>query len=164
MIQVDSLIHAAWVVPVEPRQVVLPQHSIVIDQGRIVAVLPSSEAKSRYQAQQQIDLPQHVICPGLVNLHGHSAMSLLRGLADDLTLQTWLQQHIWPAEAKHVRDEFVEDGTLLAIVEMLRGGTTCVNDMYFYPEATARALLTAGMRGTIGAAILEFPTDRKSVV
>lgn len=158
MIQVDSLIHAAWVVPVEPRNVVLPQHCIVIDQGRIVAVLPSSEAKSLYQAQQQIDLPQHVVCPGLVNLHSHSAMSLLRGLADDLTLQTWLQQHIWPAEAKHVRDEFVEDGTLLAIVEMLRGGTTCVNDMYFYPEATARALLTAGMRGTIGAAILEFPT------
>ncbi len=158
VIQVDSLIHSAWVVPVEPRQVVLPQHSIAIDQGRIVAILPISEAQNLYQAQRQIDLPLHVVCPGLVNLHGHSAMSLLRGLADDLTLQTWLQQHIWPAEAKHVRDEFVEDGTLLAIVEMLRGGTTCINDMYFYPEATARALLTAGMRGTVGAAILEFPT------
>jgi 5-methylthioadenosine/S-adenosylhomocysteine deaminase len=105
--------------------VVLPQHSIAIDQGRIVAILPISEAQNRYQAQRQINLQQHVVCPGLVNLHGHSAMSLLRGLADDLTLQTWLQQHIWPAEAKHVRDEFVEDGTLLAIVEMQIGRASC---------------------------------------
>lgn len=155
---VEHLIHAGWVVPVEPRNVVLSHHSIAVDQGKIVAILPTKAAKQRYQSAHESHLTGHVICPGLVNLHGHSAMSLLRGLADDLTLQTWLQQHIWPAEAKHVRDEFVEDGSLLAIVEMLRGGTTCINDMYFYPEATARALLACGMRGTIGAAILEFPT------
>lgn len=158
MQSVERLIHAGWVVPVEPRNVVLPHHSIAVDRGKIVAVFPTSEAIQHYQSEHESHLPGHVICPGLVNLHGHSAMSLLRGLADDLTLQTWLQQHIWPAEAKHVCDEFVEDGSLLAIVEMLRGGTTCINDMYFYPEATARALLACGMRGTIGAAILEFPT------
>lgn len=159
---VDTLIHAGWVVPVEPRATALADHCVAIDCGKIVAILPSGEAHGRYAAKQTVELPGHIVCPGLVNLHGHSAMALLRGLADDLLLDVWLQQHIWPAEAAHVSAEFVEDGTLLAAVEMLRGGTTCVNDMYFHPEATARALLQAGMRGTIGAAILEFPTGYAS--
>jgi 5-methylthioadenosine/S-adenosylhomocysteine deaminase len=96
--------------------------------------------------------------PGLVNLHCHAAMTLLRGLADDTPLMTWLQEHIWPAEAKHVSADFVHDGTLLACAEMLRGGITCFNDMYFFPEAAAKAVATSGMRAVIGLALLEFPT------
>lgn len=159
---VDTLIHAGWIVPVEPRAKALTDHCVAIDGGKVVALLPSDTARGRYAAKQTIELPGHIVCPGLVNLHGHSAMALLRGLADDLLLDVWLQQHIWPAEAAHLSAEFVEDGTLLAAAEMLRGGTTCVNDMYFFPEATARALLQAGMRGTVGAAILEFPTGYAS--
>ncbi len=103
-------------------------------------------------------LPAHLLIPGLVNLHCHAAMSLLRGLADDLPLMTWLQEHIWPAEARHVSDEFVHDGSLLAAAEMLRGGITCFNDMYFFPEATARAALRAGIRASLGVITVEFPS------
>jgi 5-methylthioadenosine/S-adenosylhomocysteine deaminase len=99
-----------------------------------------------------------VLIPGLVNLHCHAAMNLMRGLADDLPLMTWLQDHIWPAEGKHVSDEFVHDGSLLAMAEMLRAGATTVNDMYFFPEATARAALRAGMRASLGMIVIEFPS------
>src|SRR5207244_2548900 len=97
--------------------------------------------------------------PGLVNLHTHAAMTLLRGLADDLPLMAWLRDHIWPAEARHVSPEFVYDGTLLACAEMLRGGVTCFNEMYFFPEAAARAALDSGMRAALGIIAFEFPTS-----
>jgi 5-methylthioadenosine/S-adenosylhomocysteine deaminase len=103
-----------------------------------------------------------VLIPGLVNLHTHAAMTLLRGLADDLPLMEWLKDHVWPAEAKHVSAEFVYDGTLLACAEMLRGGVTCFNEMYFFPEAAARAALDCGMRAALGIIAFEFPTSYAS--
>jgi 5-methylthioadenosine/S-adenosylhomocysteine deaminase len=154
---IDTLILAAHVVPVAPRAV-LANHAVAIDAGRIVAVLPAEEALERFEARQAVRLGSHALVPGLVNLHCHSAMTLLRGFADDMPLAAWLGEHIWPAEAKHVNDEFVHDGSLLAMAEMLRAGVTCVNDMYFFPEATARAALRAGMRATLGVVAIEFPS------
>src|SRR5215510_4981816 len=130
---VDKLIIAAHVVPVVPRAV-LADHAVAIDGGRIIEVLPAKAALERYEARDVIRLDRHVLIPGLVNLHCHAAMTLMRGLADDLPLMTWLQEHVWPAEGKHVSDEFCHDGNLLAMAEMLRAGTTTVNDMYFFPE------------------------------
>jgi 5-methylthioadenosine/S-adenosylhomocysteine deaminase len=157
MKSIDTLILAAHVVPVVPRAA-LADHAVAVDRGRIVEVLPSGEALARYEARKVVRLEQHVLIPGLVNLHCHMAMSLMRGIADDLPLMTWLQEHIWPAEAKHANDEFCHDGTLLAMAEMLRAGATTVNDMYFFPEASARAALRAGMRAVLGMIAIEFPT------
>ncbi len=155
---VTTLIDAGWVIPVEPRDV-LPKHSIAINNGTIQAVLPTAEAHARFSAKQQVRLENHALIPGLINLHTHAAMTLMRGLADDLPLMDWLNQHIWPAEAKHVSQQFVYDGTLLACAEMLRGGITCFNDMYFFPEAAAKAALEAGMRAAIGIIVIEFPSN-----
>ncbi|MGE5616720.1 MAG: amidohydrolase family protein, partial [Bacillota bacterium] len=153
----DTLISAASVVPVEPEGV-LHEHAVAIDKGRIVEVLPAARALQRFEARDVVRLDRHVLIPGLINLHCHAAMTLLRGIADDLPLMTWLEKHIWPVESRHVSDEFVHDGSLLAMAEMLRGGVTCVNDMYFFPEATARAALRAGMRVALGIIALEFPS------
>ena len=155
--QVDTLILARHVVPVEPRTV-LVDHAVAIADGRIVAMLPAAEALERFDAREVVRLDRHALIPGLVNLHCHAAMTLFRGLADDLHLMDWLEQHVWPAEARHVCDEFVYDGSALAMAELLRGGVTCVNDMYFYPEATARAALAAGMRAVLGVIAIEFPS------
>ncbi len=154
---IDTLICAAHVIPVAPRGV-LAAHAVAVDGGRIVAVVPTATALERYQAREVVRLDRHALIPGFVNLHCHAAMTLMRGLADDMPLMTWLQQHVWPAEAKHVSDEFVYDGSLIAIAEMLRGGITCVNDMYFFPEATARAALRAGMRASLGVIAIELPS------
>ncbi|MEF8722914.1 TRZ/ATZ family hydrolase [Candidatus Accumulibacter phosphatis] len=156
---VDLLIEARWIVPVDPAGVVLENHAVVVDNGRILAVLPQDEAASRFSAKSHKRLEQHVLIPGLVNLHTHAAMSLLRGLADDLPLKEWLQHHIWPAEAEHVSEQFVYDGTLLACAEMLRGGITCFNDMYFFPGAAADAALASGMRAAIGLITVDFPSS-----
>lgn len=158
MRDIDTLVHAAWIAPVEPAGALFADHAIAIDSGRVVDVLPSGQAESRYAARETVRLPRHLLVPGFVNAHGHAAMALLRGLADDLPLMTWLQEHVWPAEAKHVGDEFVHDGSLLAVAEMLRGGTTCFNDMYFFPEATARAALRAGIRASLGVIAIDFPS------
>src|SRR6267143_50851 len=155
---VTTLIDAGWVIPVEPRHI-LPRHSVAIDNGTIHAVLPTGEAHARFSAKQHVRLENHALIPGLVNLHTHAAMTLMRGLADDLPLMTWLRDHVWPAETKHVSPEFVYDGTLLACVEMLRGGVTCFNEMYFFPEAAARAALEAGIRAALGIIAFEFPTS-----
>ena len=157
MQSIDTLICAAHVIPVEPRGV-LDEHAVAVDAGRIVALLPTARALERFDAREVVKLDRHALIPGLVNLHCHAAMTLMRGIADDVPLMAWLQQHIWPAEAKHVSDEFVHDGSLIAMAEMLRGGVTCVNDMYFFPEATARAALRAGMRASLGIIALEFPS------
>ena len=157
MQDVDKLICAAHVVPVAPRGV-LNDHAVAVTGGRIVEVLPTSLALTRYQAREVVRLERHALIPGLVNLHCHAAMTLMRGLADDRPLMSWLQDHVWPAEAKHVSDEFCHDGSLLAMAEMLRGGTTCVNDMYFFPGATARAALRAGMRASLGVVAIDFPS------
>ncbi|MGE0874323.1 MAG: TRZ/ATZ family hydrolase [Burkholderiales bacterium] len=152
------LVSARWVVPVEPSGVVLEAHAVAIRGGRIESVLPIAQATRRYAGAQVIELPEHVLIPGLVNAHTHASMSLMRGLADDLPLMRWLEDHIWPAEARHVSARFVKDGTLLACAEMLRGGITCMNDMYFFPEAAAEAVLEAGMRAAIGMIVIEFPS------
>jgi len=156
---IDLLIEARWIIPVEPANAVLENYAIAIDKGRIVALLQQSEARIRFTPREIRQLPHHILIPGLVNLHTHAAMTLLRGLADDLPLMDWLQNYIWPAEAKHVSAQFVHDGTLLACAEMLRGGTTCFNDMYFYPKATAQAALSSGMRAAIGLITVDFPTS-----
>ena len=156
---IDLLIEARWIIPIEPAGSVLENHAIAVDKGRIVALLQQAEVQTRFAPREIKRLPQHIVIPGLVNLHTHAAMTLLRGLADDLPLMDWLQNHIWPAEAKHVSAQFVHDGTLLACAEMLRGGTTCFNDMYFYPKATAEAASRAGMRAAIGLVTVDFPTS-----
>ncbi len=152
------LINARWVVPVEPDGVVLERYAVAVRGGRIEAVLPMAEATQRYADYARVDLPGHALIPGLVNAHTHAAMALMRGIADDLPLMRWLQEHVWPVEAKHVSAEFVRDGTLLACAEMLRGGVTCMNDMYFFPEAAAEAALAAGMRAALGLIVIEFPS------
>lgn len=154
----DTLIHARWIVPVEPSEIVLENHSLAIREGRVQDLLPTPVARERYTSEETLELPHHVLIPGLINTHTHAAMTLLRGLADDLPLMEWLQQHIWPAERRWVSEEFVHDGTQHALAEMLRGGTTCFNDMYFYPEITARAAAACGMRATVGLIVIDFPS------
>jgi 5-methylthioadenosine/S-adenosylhomocysteine deaminase len=152
----DSIISARWIVPVLPRDALLEHHAVVIARGAIVDVLPAHTALERHPCARVLTLPDHVLIPGLINLHTHAAMTLMRGLADDLPLMPWLRNHIWPAETRVAGAEFVRDGTLLACAEMLRGGVTCFNDMYFFPQAAAQAALQARMRAAIGLIALEF--------
>ena len=158
MEKVDTLIKARWVAPVVPDGAPLEHHVVAVRQGRIVALLPAAEAASRYAADETLDRPTHLLIPGLVNAHTHAAMALLRGLADDIPLMEWLQEHIWPAEQRWMSAEFVEHGTELAMAEMLRGGTTTFNDMYFFPEVVARAAARTGMRACVGMILIKFPT------
>lgn len=153
----DLLLLPQWVVPVESGGP-LSDHAVVVQAGRILDVLPADAAQARYDAVQTLPLPGRALIPGLVNLHGHAAMSLFRGYADDLPLMAWLNDRIWPAEKKHVSEAFVRDGTLLAAAEMLAGGITTCNDMYFFPKAAGEAFLQAGMRATLGMIVLEFPS------
>ncbi|MGH8618680.1 MAG: TRZ/ATZ family hydrolase [Burkholderiales bacterium] len=141
-----------------PRGSVLSGHAVVVQQGAIQAVLPAAEAVARYPRATRVRLDRHVLMPGLVNAHTHAAMTLMRGLADDLPLMRWLEDHIWPAEGRLMSAEFVRDGTLAACAELLRGGVTCFSDMYFYPEQAARAALEAGLRAMIGMIAIEFPS------
>lgn len=156
--QQNSLLCPRWVIPVEPAGAVLDDHSVALRDGAIEAILPSAEAAARFPSYSRVELQEHVLIPGLVNAHTHAAMSLMRGIADDLPLMRWLEEHIWPAESKHVSPQFVTDGTLLACAEMLRGGVTCFNDMYFFPGAALDAALAAGMRASLGMIVLEFPS------
>jgi len=156
--QAELLIHADWILPVDASDETLAKHSLAIAGGRIAALLPRAEAEVQIEAARTLDLPGHVLIPGLINAHTHSPMSLLRGLADDLPLMTWLHDHIWPAEGRWVDAEFVADGTRLALLEMLRGGVTCFNDMYFHAEVTARVCAEAGMRVLAGMIVVDFPT------
>jgi 5-methylthioadenosine/S-adenosylhomocysteine deaminase len=158
MKSIDTLLHARWIIPVEGEKNCLEQHSIAIHDERILDILPTREAQQNYRAQSEHVYSQHALIPGLVNAHTHAAMSLFRGIADDLALMDWLENHIWPAEAKWVNEEFVQLGTELATAEMLRSGTTCFNDMYFFPDVAARAASKAGIRATVGLIVLDFPT------
>jgi 5-methylthioadenosine/S-adenosylhomocysteine deaminase len=157
MVNVDLRIDAGWIVPIEPAGA-LTAHALIADAGRIVDVVPTFAADARYEPRERITLPRHALVPGLVNAHTHAAMTLFRGIADDLPLERWLGEHIWPRESRFVSPEFVYDGARLAAAEMLRGGVTCCNDMYFFPDATARAMLDTGMRAMLGLAVLDFPT------
>ncbi len=155
---IDLLIDARWVIPVNPAGRVLEHHSVAVRDGRILAVQPAAAAHAAYHAAERVELPRHALIPGLVNLHTHASMALMRGLADDMALMQWLQDRIWPAEARHVSPQFVYDGTLLACAEMLRGGITCFNEMYFYPGDAARAALDMGMRAALGLIAIDLPT------
>ena len=157
MQSVDLLIDADWVLPMTAGHPELAQHSIAVRDGKIVAVLPSAEAGS-FVAAEHHSLPGHALMPGLVNAHTHAAMNLFRGMADGQPLMTWLEQHIWPAEARVVSEDFVRDGTRVAIAEMLLSGTTCFNDMYMFPDAAAKAAGEAGIRACLGLIVLDFPT------
>ncbi|HET7371363.1 MAG TPA: TRZ/ATZ family hydrolase [Gammaproteobacteria bacterium] len=156
--RVQTLIDARWIVPVEPRGAVLEDHSLVIDRGRIVALLPREDAHRRYHPDDLVTLADHALVPGLVNAHTHAAMNLLRGYADDLPLDTWLNDHIWPAEGRWVSPEFVTDGAEVALAEMLAGGITCLNDMYFFPDASVAAAARFGMRISAGIIVIDFPS------
>lgn len=156
--QVDLIIQAKILVPIRPAGY-QNQQAIAIDKGIIVAIGSVHELSEQYQAKEVVDLDDHIVLPGLINTHNHAAMSLLRGYSDDHPLNIWLEQHIWPAEAKHVDDEFVSDGTELAIAEMLKSGTTCFSDMYFYPDACAKVVHHTGIRAQITFPVIEFPTN-----
>ena len=151
----DTLIHPGWIVPVIPQGVVLENYSIALTDDRISALLPREEAQA-IEARQVLELPGHALMPGLINCHGHAAMSLLRGYADDQALMPWLEQHIWPAEAAHVSAEFVRDGTELAIAEMIRSGTTTFSDMYFFPDACAATAERLGIRCQLTFPVFDF--------
>lgn len=154
----DTLILAGWCIPVEPHDSVLVDYAVAISDGRIIDVLPANQARSGYNPGVLIERPGHVLIPGLVNAHTHAAMTLFRGLADDLPLERWLKESIWPAEKRWVGPEMVRDGTKLAIAEMLLGGTTCFSDQYFFPEIIAETAANLYMRAMVGTPILEFAT------
>ena len=158
MQQCDILINARWCVPVEPAELVLEDHAVAISDGRIAAVLPSREAARRFRPGVVISRPGHVLIPGLVNAHTHAAMTLLRGLADDLPLERWLREAVWPAEKRYVSAEMVRDGTRHAIAEMLKAGITCFSDQYFFPDIVAETAVDLHMRAVVGAPIIDFPT------
>lgn len=152
------LISARYLVPVRPQHQVLENHTVIVKAGKILEILARQEAIERYPLASEKVLDNHVLLPGLINMHTHTPMSLLRGYADDLGMQRWLQDHIWPAESQHVSKQFVADGTRLAIAEMLRGGTTCFNDLYFYPEVTAAVVRETGIRASLGFPVLDLQT------
>ncbi|MBF0266808.1 MAG: amidohydrolase family protein, partial [Gammaproteobacteria bacterium] len=154
----DTIIYAAYIIPVIPKGQVLEQHVLIINKGKIADILPGEEARHRYQSDDIHHLNEHILIPGLINSHTHSPMNLMRGLADDLPLMTWLQEHIWPAEAKYVNPEFISDGTELAIAEMISSGTTTFNDMYFFPDVTAKLADKTGIRAVLGQILIDFPS------
>jgi 5-methylthioadenosine/S-adenosylhomocysteine deaminase len=155
---IDTLINARWIIPVEPDNTVYEYHSLAINGGKITGILPTEEARQKYTAVDEINLESHALIPGLINCHTHAAMTLFRGLADDLPLMDWLNNHIWPAEQRWVNPEFVEDGTRHAIAEMIRGGTTCFNDMYFFPDKVAETAVESGIRACVSLIMIDFPT------
>lgn len=154
----DLLIEAGWVVPVEPHAVVLERHAVAIAGGRILDILPIAQARSRYRPAETVSRPDAALIPGLVNSHTHNPMTLLRGIADDLPLMEWLRNHIWPIEGAVIGPQFVEDGVTLAIAEMLRGGTTCANENYFFPDVQAAVYKRYGFRARVGLPVIDFPT------
>jgi len=156
---IDILIHAKWIIPVEPKETVYENYALAIKNDKIVALSNSEDARRKFIAKEELFLENHALIPGLVNAHTHAAMSLFRGLANDLPLMDWLNNHIWPAEKKWVSADFVKDGTELAIAEMIRSGTTCFNDMYFFPDSTAEICANIGMRVVIGLIVIDIPTS-----
>jgi 5-methylthioadenosine/S-adenosylhomocysteine deaminase len=154
----DQIIQAKWIITSEDNNPVLENHVLIIQDGKILDIISRDQAKQKYSAKQTLDYHSHVIMPGFINAHTHLAMNGFRGLADDLALMDWLNNHIWPAERKWVSHEFVKDASLMAMAEMIRCGTICYNDMYFFLQATAEATELAGIRGFIGITVINFPT------
>lgn len=158
MSKIDTLLCARWVVPVTGSERILENHAVAVHHGQIEAVLPIDEARATYSPAETVELGTHVLLPGLINTHTHAAMNLMRGIANDMPLMPWLAEHIWPIEGEFMSPEFVADGTDLAMVEMLRCGTTCFNDMYFFPDVVADRVERAGMRAAVGMIVIDFPT------
>lgn len=156
--RIDTLICPRWTIAVEPEVRAVEGLALAVDAGRIKALLPRAEAERRFAPDALHERPDHVLLPGLVNAHCHAGMSLFRGYADDLPLERWLKERIWPAESRWVNAESVRDGTRLAIAEMLRSGTTCFSDMYYFPDVVAETATEAGMRAVVGMIAIEFPT------
>lgn len=154
---VDTRINARWILTLDPDRRCLENHALIIDKGKILDIVPGTD--TQWQAREVIDLPHHVLMPGLINAHGHASMTLFRGLADDIPLMDWLQNHIWPAEGRWVDEAFTQEGAQLAMAEMLLSGTTCFSDMYFYPNVVARAAADAHIRCQLAFPILDFPTN-----
>ena len=154
----DTLISPRWCVPVQPAGKVLLEHAVVVTDGRIIDLLPLLDARQKYQPSITLERPDHILIPGLVNAHTHAAMTVMRGFADDLPLEAWLNERIWPAEKRWVSEEMVRDGTELAIAEMMRGGITCFSDQYFFPETVAEASVDMHMRVHVGTPIIQFST------
>lgn len=154
----DTLIFPGWCLPIVPDGAVLVDHAVALTDGRIIDVLPASVARSMYQPSITIDRPGHVLLPGLINTHTHAAMTLFRGMADDLALGSWLEDVVWPAERRWVSAEMVRDGTELAIAEMLTAGITCFADQYFFPEIVAETAIDLHMRAVIGTPVADFPS------
>jgi 5-methylthioadenosine/S-adenosylhomocysteine deaminase len=159
MENIDLLIHAKWIITCEETNRMLTDHALAVKDGKIIAILPQQEAKNRFQATNIEQFETHAILPGFINAHTHIAMNVFRGIADDLELMDWLTNHIWPAEKKWVSEALVSDASELAIAEMIRSGTTCFNDMYFFLQATAKVAERAGLRTHIGITIIDFPTE-----
>ena len=154
----DTLIAPRWCVPVDSAATIHEDYAVAVSDDRIVDVLPLDAARAAFQPSVFVERPGHVLIPGLVNTHTHAAMTLFRGLADDMPLETWLRDGIWPAEKRWVSAEMVRDGTELAIAEMLRAGITCFSDQYFFPEMVAETAVDLHMRAIVGTPVVDFPT------
>lgn len=159
---VDLIIEARWIAVLNAEYELLENYAVVVNAQTIVDIQPISEVRRQYIAKEYSNLDEHILIPGLINLHTHAAMNLMRGIADDLPLMQWLNQYIWPTERAVVFDEYVKDASLHACAEMLAGGITCFNDMYFYPSATAAAVNQSGMRASLGLVVTEFATNYAS--
>jgi len=156
--KIDLLINSRWIIPIVPENRVFENCALAIDQQKIVGIYPQAVALSKFNPDSVVDLDDHVLMPGLVNAHGHAAMSLLRGYADDQPLEPWLEEHIWPVENRFLGEQFVADGTKLAMAEMIQTGTTCFADMYFFADSAAEQVRACGMRSQIGFTVFDFPT------
>jgi 5-methylthioadenosine/S-adenosylhomocysteine deaminase len=152
----DLCINARWIVPMSTRGQILEDHSLVVLNGRILDLIPTAGASERYAASVVVDRPAHLLMPGFVNAHTHAGMSLFRGYAEGLPLKPWLEERIRPLQNRFVSAEFVRDGTLLSIAEMLESGITCFSDMYYFPDETARAAVEQGIRAVIGMPVAEY--------
>ena len=156
--RIDALICPRWTIQVEPSCDAHGDLCLAVHDGRILELIPRAQANEKYSPDAVHERPEHVLLPGLINAHTHAAMTLLRGFADDMSLERWLNERIWPTEMRLVNPDFVADGTGLAIAEMLRGGITCFADMYFFPDTVADVAAAAGIRAAVGMIAVEFPT------
>lgn len=158
MTQVDTILNCRWLIPIEPHETVYENYAVAIKDGRIEALLPQKSMLQQYEANNHVDLMNHALLPGFINAHAHSPMVLFKGLADDLPLMDWLNNYIWPAEAKWLNPEFIAEGTEIAIAEMIKNGTTCFNEHYFFPDIIAQAAIDSSIRACVGGTIINFPT------
>jgi len=156
---VSIIISTSWIFTSDPENQLLSDYSVVIENDKIIDLVPQSKVFNEYEADNTYQLTDHILIPGLINTHTHAAMSLFKGFADDLPLQEWLNNHIWPAEKEFVNPSFVKDGSILGLSEMIKSGVTTFNDMYFFPDATAEAVKELGVRSNIGLVVLDFPTN-----